>query len=80
MLDFERIQKDDRQMRAITGMNLKAFNALVPSFEAAYQDSLSQAKRWRMRALGGGRKPKLRTIEDKLLFIRHWFRLMGTIT
>lgn len=69
MLNFECIQKDDRQMRAMTGMNLKAFNALVPSFEAAYQESLIQAKSWRMRALGGGRKPKLRTIENKLLYI-----------
>jgi hypothetical protein len=69
MLNFERIQKDDRQMRAMTGMNLKAFNALVPSFEAAYQESLIQAKPWRMRAIGGGRKPKLRTTEDKLFYI-----------
>jgi hypothetical protein len=69
MLDIEHILQDDRQMRATTGMNLKAFNALVPSFEAAYQDYISQSRRWRMRALGGGRKPKLSRIEDKLLYI-----------
>lgn len=69
MLNLERIQQDDRQMRAMTGMNLKAFQALVPSFETAYQESLIRAKPWRMRAQGGGRKPKLRTIADKLLYI-----------
>ena len=56
-------------MRTVTGMNLQAFNALIPNFEAAYQDSLNQSKPWRMRAIGAGRKAKLRTIEDKLLFI-----------
>jgi hypothetical protein len=69
MLNVERMMKDDRQMSAMTGMNLQAFNALVPSFAAAYQEHISQSKRWRMRAAGGGRKPKLMTIEDKLLDI-----------
>jgi hypothetical protein len=33
MLNVERIVEDDRLMRATTGMNLKAFKALIPSFE-----------------------------------------------
>jgi hypothetical protein len=70
MLNVERIMEDDRLIRATTGMNLKAFKALIPSFEVAYQDYVGQSSRpWRMRALGGGRKQKLSRIEDKLLFI-----------
>jgi hypothetical protein len=69
MLNVERVMNDERQMRAMTGMNLQSFNALLPYFETAYQEQISQSKRWRMRALGGGRKPKLSTIEDKLLYI-----------
>jgi hypothetical protein len=69
MLDVERIMNDDRQMRAMTGLNLQAFNALVPSFASAYQETIRQSKRWRMRAPGGGRKAKLSTTEDKLLYI-----------
>jgi hypothetical protein len=69
MPNIERIMQDDRQMRAMTGMNLKVFKALVPIFATAYQNATSQSKRWRMRSPGGGRKPKLSTIEDKLLYI-----------
>jgi hypothetical protein len=79
MLDFERILKNDRQMRELTGINLKAFNAPVPSFTDACQDSLIQAKSWRMRALGGGRKSKLETIDDRLLFILIYFKCYSTL-
>ena len=34
MLDTQRILKDERLLRATTGLNLKAFTALKSSFEA----------------------------------------------
>ena len=40
MLDLERILKQDRLIRAITGLNRKAFEGLLPSFTTAYQQSL----------------------------------------
>jgi hypothetical protein len=36
MLNLERILNQDRLIRAITGLNRKAFEELVPSFTEAY--------------------------------------------
>jgi hypothetical protein len=40
MLNLERILSQDRLMRAMTGLNLKAFEELLPSFAEAYEQSL----------------------------------------
>lgn len=40
MLDLERILNQDRLIRAITGLNRKAFEGLLPSFTTVYQQSL----------------------------------------
>jgi hypothetical protein len=45
MLDIERILKQDRLIRAMTGLNSKAFNALLPSFTEAYEKSLIKPER-----------------------------------
>ena len=37
MLDLERILRSDCLLRAMTGLNRKAFEALLPSFTAAYE-------------------------------------------
>ena len=39
MLNLERIFKQDRLIRAMTGLNSKAFKALLPSFTEAYEKS-----------------------------------------
>jgi hypothetical protein len=67
MINLEKILKQDRQIRATTGLNRKAFEALLPSFEEAYQQMLDKKRRW--RAAGGGRKATLKTSADKLFFI-----------
>ena len=69
MLNLERILNQDRLMRAMTGLNRQAFDELLPSFTAAYQQSLVQPERVRQRALGGGRKATLRTMAAKLFYI-----------
>jgi DDE superfamily endonuclease/Helix-turn-helix of DDE superfamily endonuclease len=69
MLNLERIFKQDRLMRAMTGLNLKAFEALLPSFTDAYRHSLIKPEIQRQRDLGGGRKARLLTIKDKLFYI-----------
>ncbi len=56
MLNLERLLKSDRLMRAMTGLNRKALEALLPSFTQAYQQSLVQPEGERKRAPGGGRK------------------------
>ena len=69
MLDIERILKQDRLIRAMTGLNSKAFNALLPSFTEAYEKSLIKPEIKRKRAMGGGRKATLREMKDKLFYI-----------
>ncbi|UBF24001.1 transposase [Kovacikia minuta CCNUW1] len=69
MLNLERIFRDDRLLRAMTGLNRKAFENLLPSFNEAYQQSRSNPEVVRKRAPGGGRKATLRTSRDKLFYI-----------
>jgi hypothetical protein len=59
MLNLERILNQDRLLRALTGLNQKAFNQLLPSFTAAYRLSLIEPKRDRKRSMGGDRKATL---------------------
>lgn len=69
MLDLERILKQDRLLRSLTGLNRKAFESLLPSFSQAYEQRLTCIKPKRQRALGGGRKATLATISEKLFYI-----------
>ena len=85
MLNIERILKQERLVRAMTGLNLKAFKAMETSFEEAYRQSLNQLEKERKRRQGGGRKATLRTTSDKMLFILMYmkcyptFDLMGVL-
>ncbi|HEY9846537.1 MAG TPA: transposase family protein [Candidatus Caenarcaniphilales bacterium] len=69
MLSLERILNDDRLLRAMTGLNRKAFEALLPSFTEAYEQHQTKPEAERQRAPGGGRKATLRTMQDKLFYI-----------
>jgi hypothetical protein len=69
MLNLERILNQDRLIRAMTGLNRKAFEELLPSFTEAYEQSLLKQEKERLRSRGGGRKPTLRTMAEKLIYI-----------
>jgi len=69
VLNLKRILKEDRLIRAMTGLNRRAFTALLPSFAEAYEKSRIKPEVKRKRAMGGGRKAVLKTIEDKLFYI-----------
>jgi hypothetical protein len=69
MLNLKRILNQDRLMRAMTGLNRKAFEELLPSFTEAYDQSLLKPAGERKRSPGGGRKATLRTMLEKLLYI-----------
>ena len=69
MLNLERIFQQDRLLRAMTGLNLKAFESLVPSFAQVYEHSRVNPDIERKRAVGGGRKATLRTPREKLFYI-----------
>jgi hypothetical protein len=81
MLDIERVLKSDRLLRALTGLNRKAFEELVLTFESVYQQSQmnqTQAQRPRQRAVGGGQKARLGSREAKLFFILVYFKCYPT--
>lgn len=78
MLDLDRILNQDRLMRAMTGLNRKAFEALLPSFTAAYQQSLVKPGTVRQRAPGGGRKATLWTMAEKLFYILFYCKCYPT--
>jgi hypothetical protein len=69
MLNLERILTQDRLIRAITGLNRKAFEELLPSFAQTYEQQRGKPAAERKRARGGGRKATLRMMEDKLFYI-----------
>ena len=74
MLNIHRALKNDRLLRALTGLNRKAFNALCEIFGAAYQEWVESDPKPRKRARGGGRKARLQSIEAKLFFILFYFK------
>jgi hypothetical protein len=45
MLKIEGVIKQDRLLRALTGLNQKAFESLLPTFEQQYQQSLQSESR-----------------------------------
>jgi DDE superfamily endonuclease/Helix-turn-helix of DDE superfamily endonuclease len=77
MLDINRIFKNDRLMRAMTGLNLVAFERLLPSFSAAYQ-AAHPVSLQRQRAPGGGRKANLETLIEKQFYVLFYFKCYPT--
>lgn len=77
MLNLNRVFKDDRLMRSLTGMNLAAFDQLLPSFSQAYQAAHPVAPT-RQRQPGAGRKSNLLEMEDKLFFVLFYFKCYPT--
>lgn len=71
MLEYKRLKKDRRRLLALTGLTLREFRVLHPAFRAAYETRYEGAKtangRVRKRQVGGGRKGRLWTTEQKLL-------------
>ena len=69
-----------RILCSLTGLRMSEFEALLPSFEAAWQSFVEATfqREGRQRAIGAGRKAHLSELEDKLLFILMYFRLYPT--
>ena len=71
MLTYETLKTKPKELLALTGLARREFEELVPAFAHTLQvveEQTRPAPRHRQRAPGGGRKPGLRTAEDKLLF------------
>jgi len=76
--------RDDRHMRALTGVSQTQFEILLNTFAMtyaelqwqAYQEGLAAGTR--KRRPGGGRKGALPTMRDKLLFLLYYFKVYPT--
>jgi hypothetical protein len=76
--------RDDRQMKALTGLSQAQFHHLLPVFSDIYQ--ATQQKTYeegltsgmRVRKHGGGCKGKLPTMAEKLLFVLSYYKTYPT--
>ena len=76
--------RDDRQMKALTGLSQAQFDSLLPVFRDIYQ--ATQQKTYeegvesgtRTRKPGGGSKGKLPTIAEKLLCVLYYYKTYPT--
>ena len=76
--------RDDRQMKALTGLSQAQFDHLLPVFSDIYQ--ATQQKTYeegvesgtRRRKPGGGSKGKLPTMAEKLLFVLYYYKTYPT--
>lgn len=78
MLDLHRVLRQDRLMRAMTGLNLQAFARLLVSFSLASKQAEQADATPRQRARGGGRKARLAGIDQKLFFVLFYFKCYPT--
>jgi hypothetical protein len=76
--------RDDRQMKALTGLSQAQFDHLLPVFNDLYQVAQQQtyekgvASGTRRRKPGGGSKGKLPTMADKLQFVLYYYKTYPT--
>ncbi len=71
--------RDDRQMKALTGLSQAQFDHLLPVFSDIYQATQQHtyetgvASGTRRRKPGGGSKGKLPTMAEKLQFVLYYY-------
>ena len=76
--------RDDRQMKALTGLSQAQFDHLLPVFtdiyKAAQQHTYERgvASGTRRRKPGGGSKGKLPTMAEKLQFVLYYYKTYPT--
>ena len=72
--------RDERQMRALTGLSQAQFDSLLPVFSDIYQASQQQTyaegirSGTRRRRPDGGSKGKLPTLMEKLQFVLYYYK------
>src|ERR1700739_1659829 len=76
--------RDDRQMKALTGLSQVQFDSLLPVFTDIYQAARQQtyekgvASGTRRRKPGGGATGKLPTMAEKLQFVLSYYKTYPT--
>ena len=72
MISYKQIYNKPRIFRCLTGISLEEFTKLKKSFSQAWDNFVTNnyiENKKRIRKFGAGRKPVLKTIDDKLVFI-----------
>lgn len=79
-LIYGELQCKPRILQSLTGFKREEFEILLEKFAQAWEDFITETfqRDGRKRAYGAGRKPHLKQLEDKLLFILVYFRLYPT--
>jgi hypothetical protein len=78
VLSYQRLKDHPRALRTFTGLDQAEFEKLLRHFEMAYHANRYEhpvKKQSRKRRYGGGRQPRLASMEDKLLFILFYFKV-----
>src|SRR2546425_13074010 len=76
--------RDDRQMKALTGLSQAQFDSLLPVFSDIYRATQQQTYEegsqsgTRRRRPGGGSKGKLPTMVEKLQFVLYYYKTYPT--
>jgi hypothetical protein len=76
--------RDNRQMKALTGLSQDQFDDLLPVFSSIYREAQQQTYEdgvksgKRRRQPGGGAKGKLPTMADKLRFVLYYYKTYPT--
>ena len=76
--------RDDRQMKAVTGLSQAQFDHLLPVFSDTYQATQHHtyatgvASGTRRRKPGGGSTGKLPTMAEKLQFVLYYYKTYPT--
>lgn len=76
--------RDERQMRALTGLSPEQFEQLLTAFGKSYREYIETeyirgvVKGTRQRKPGGGQKGKLPTMSEKLFFVLYYYKVYPT--
>lgn len=70
--------KNNRLLKALTGVSRQEFNSLLPAFEQSVMEDKRLRSLAKERHFGGGSKGKLRTTEQKLFFILTYIKTYPT--
>ncbi len=73
MIEYSKLKEKPREFLAVTSLTDEEFQVLLPTFEKCYELLLpakpKPSKKKKHRAKGGGRRAKLPSLSEKLLFI-----------
>ena len=79
MININKILGKDRLLRAMIGLNRKAFENLLEKFEKVYnEEEEKKGKRPRKRKRGGGRKGRLASMAEKQFYILFYLKCYPT--